>query len=112
MPYTNFGQVEYTSTVAFGNYYGHDLEPRKGDSVSIEVHVVACDGGSIHFFIDGETAPDLPSLPVSTGDQTLRVEWHADRGRHFLRVEARDTNDRLLLLGNSIYFGYGSEKTH
>ena len=90
---------------------GGDLEPR-GDVVSLEVHAVGCDGGSIHFFVDGKTSPDLPSLPISGGDQTLRAEWHADGGRHFLRVEAHDANDHLLLFGNPIYFGYETEKAH
>ncbi|MGA8088854.1 MAG: CehA/McbA family metallohydrolase [Terracidiphilus sp.] len=90
---------------------GGDLEPRNGDSVSVEVHVLACDGGSLLFVVDGKTSPDLPSLPISTGNQTLRAEWHADGGRHFLRVEVRDVNDRLLLLGNPIYIDYASENT-
>ena len=90
---------------------GGDLESR-GDVISLEVHAVGCEGGSIHFFVDGQTSPDLPSLPISASDQSLHAEWHADGGRHFLRVEARDANDRLLLLGNPIYFGYQSEKTH
>jgi hypothetical protein len=34
------------------------------------------------------------------------------QGRHFIRVEVHDHNDRLLLLGNPIYFGYGSESAH
>jgi hypothetical protein len=90
---------------------GGDLEPR-GEIVSLEVRAVGCEGGLIHFFLDGEATPGLPSLPISTSDQTLHAEWHAPDGRHFLRVEARDTNDRLLLLGNPIYFGYQSEKVH
>ena len=90
---------------------GGDLEPH-GDVVSLEIHAVGCDGGSIRFFVDGETSPDLPALPISSGDQTLHAEWHPNGGRHFLRVEARDANDRLLLLGNPIYFGYEAEQTH
>jgi hypothetical protein len=90
---------------------GGDLELH-GDVISLEVHVVGCEGGSIHFFVDGKISPDLPSLPVSRDDQTLGAKWHADGGRHFLRVEARDQHDHLLLLGNPIYFGYESKKAH
>jgi hypothetical protein len=90
---------------------GGDLEAGS-DVVSLEVHAVGSEGGTIHFFVDGEPSPDLPSLPISTSDQTLHAEWHPDGGRHFLRVEARDPNDRLVLLGNPIYFGYQSEKVH
>lgn len=90
---------------------GGDLEPR-GNVVSLEVHAVGCEGGSIYFFVDGETSPDLPSLPISSRDQTLRAEWNPNGGRHFLRVEVRDANDHLLLFGNPIYFGYQSEKVH
>jgi hypothetical protein len=90
---------------------GGDLESR-GDEVSLEVHAVGCDGGSIHFFVDGKTSPDLPSLSISGGDETLHAKWHADGGRHFLRVEAHDANDHLLLFGNPVYFGYETEKAH
>ena len=90
---------------------GGDLESR-GDEVSLEIHVVGCDGGSIHFFVDGKTSPDLPSLSISGGDETLHAKWHADGGRHFLRVEAHDANDHLLLFGNPVYFGYETEKAH
>ncbi len=90
---------------------GEDLEPR-GNIISLEVHVVGCSGGSVRFFVDGEAHADLPSLPISAGNQMLQAEWHADPGRHFVRVEVRDANGRLLLLGNPIYTGYHSEKPH
>jgi hypothetical protein len=90
---------------------GGDLDPHE-DGVSIEVHVVRCEGGSIHFFVDGKASTDLPSLPVTAADQRLRAEWRWDGRRHFVRVEIRDANDRLLVLGNPIYFGYEHEKIH
>jgi hypothetical protein len=90
---------------------GGNLEPR-GQVVSLEVRAAGCDGGSIHFFVDGEQSPDLPSLAIAGGDQTLHAEWRSDDGRHFLRVEVRDSKDRLLLFGNPIYFGYQSAKAH
>jgi hypothetical protein len=88
---------------------GGDLEPHNGDAVSLEVRTAHCEDGSVHFIVDGESSADLPSLSISSADQILRAEWHADGRRHFLRVEVRDANDRLLLLGNPIYFGYAKE---
>jgi hypothetical protein len=95
-----------TATAAMGG----DMEPHD-DGISIDVHAVGCEGGSIHFFVDGEASADLPPLPVTAADQTLRAEWRWDGRRHFLRAEARDANGRLLLFGNPIYFGYEPEKT-
>ena len=84
---------------------GGDLEPR-GNSVSLEVHAVGCDGGSIHFFVDGETSPDLPSLPISTRDQTLHAEWHPNGGLGIsCRVEAGETQMIVCSwLSNPTYF--------
>jgi hypothetical protein len=90
---------------------GGDLEP-PDDIVSLEVHVVGCSGGTMHFFVDGAASAELPAQSISGRDQVLRAEWRPNGGRHFLRAEVHDANDHLLLFGNPIYFGYGSETTH
>jgi hypothetical protein len=88
---------------------GDDLEVRDGAAVSFEIHLVGCEGDRAQFILDGKATPDLSSLAIQSAEQTLHAQWHADGRRHFLRVEVRDANDRLLLLGNPIYFGYASQ---
>jgi hypothetical protein len=91
---------------------GGALEPRSGESVSLSIHVKACEGASVHFFLDGAPSPDLPALSVSSADQTLHADWHADGARHFIRVEVHDAGGKLLLLGNPVYLGFPSPSTH
>ena len=91
---------------------GGDLEPRVGDAISLDVHAAGCVDASVYFFVDGHASPQLPPLPITAPDQNLHAAWHAVQGRHFIRVEVHDHNDRLLLLGNPIYFGYRSESAH
>jgi hypothetical protein len=91
---------------------GGDLQPRVGDTISLDVHTAGCVNASVYFFVDGHASPQLPPLPITAPDQNLHAAWHAVQGRHFIRVEVHDHNDRLLLLGNPIYFGYGSESAH
>jgi hypothetical protein len=88
---------------------GGDLEP-DGKAIALDVHVVGCEGGSIHFLVDGEASENLPAISITTGDKIAHAEWHPDSGRHFVRVEVRDGSDHLLLLGNPIYLGYQSQK--
>jgi hypothetical protein len=87
---------------------GGNLDAHAGESVSLDIHVSGCEGGSIHFFLDGESSPSLRSLPVTAADQTLHVEWTADGRRHWLRVEVRDPKDHLLLFGNPVYIDFAS----
>lgn len=89
-----------------GALMGGDLEPRQGDAVDLEIHVLACAGGSVRILIDGEPSPELATLPVPTADANLHASWSADGRRHYLRAEVRDAEDRLLLLGNPIYIGF------
>jgi len=91
---------------------GGDLEPRSGYPISLEVHVVGCQGASLHLFLDGAPSLDLPPISVSSADQVLHSRWQADGARHWIRVEVHDAQDHLLLLGNPIYIGFDSQRSH
>ena len=91
---------------------GSDLEPHSGESVALEIHVAGCEGASLRFFLDGISSSDLPPLAVSSADQALHARWQADGARHWIRAEVRDAQDHLLLLGNPIYIGFNSAKSH
>jgi len=91
---------------------GGDLEPGRGESVTLSVHVAGCAGATVHFFVDGRPSQALPDMPVSAPDARIQAHWQGDSGRHWIRAEVRDARDKLLLFGNPIYFGFEPAKTH
>lgn len=88
---------------------GSDLEAGRDAAVSLDVHVAACPGSTVHLFVDGVESQSLPPQPIASADQTLGSAWQSDGARHWLRVEVRDSQDRLLLLGNPVYVNWGSQ---
>lgn len=85
---------------------GGTLRAPNGEGVEIETHVLHCSGGAIHFFLDGHQTSTIPLQHISDEDQTVRTEWKSDGASHWLRAEVRDSQDRLLLLGNPIYVNW------
>ena len=91
---------------------GSQLEARDGETISVEVHVVACQGASVRFLVDGEESGALLPQSITTADQALHAQWQSDGKRHWLRIEIRDSEDRLLLLGNPVYVNWDLQLAH
>ncbi|MGA8532251.1 MAG: CehA/McbA family metallohydrolase, partial [Acidobacteriaceae bacterium] len=85
---------------------GSLLDAPAGSPVSLDLHVANCQGATANWFIDGVESTALPSQSISSADQTLRAQWTSDGSRHWIRAEVRDSNDRLLLLGNPVYLNW------
>ena len=91
---------------------GSNLEPHSGESIALEIHVIGGEGAALRFFLDGTPSSALPPLAVSSADQVLHARWQADGARHWIRVEVHDAQDRLILLGNPVYIGFDSQRSH
>ena len=76
--------------------------------VAFDVHVANCPGATVHYFLDNAEVSALPPQPVTDADQTLHASSTSDGARHWIRVEVRDADGRLLLFGNPIYFNWPS----
>lgn len=85
---------------------GGELDAAAGQTASVEVHVVACQGAAVHLIVDGEESPQLPPQTVTSSDERLRFGWHADGKRQWLLAEVRDSGGKLLLLSNPIYVNW------
>jgi hypothetical protein len=77
-----------------------------GQAASLQVHIVNCPGATVHYFLDGSESAALPPQPVGSGDRTLHAQWNSDGARHWLRVEVRDADNKLLLFGNPVYVNW------
>ena len=82
---------------------GDVLSAPAGTKVAVEVGVVGAAGGSITLAGDGAPLAVLPDPKISGADQTVSFYLNADGARHWLRVDVRDANGKLILLGNPIY---------
>ena len=88
---------------------GGRLDPSSGQTVSLDLHILACAGATVHLPLDGEDSPLLPAQKITAADQKLHFSWQSDGKRHWLLAEVRDGDGRLLLLGNPLYVNWGSE---
>jgi hypothetical protein len=87
---------------------GGELDAASGATVSLEVHVAACQGETVHFLVDGKESPQLPPQTITAADQRLHFVWHGDGKRVWLLAEVRDSSGRLLLLGNPVYVNWNA----
>lgn len=85
---------------------GGSLEAVSGAPVALQVHVAGCEGGTVHFFVDGAENSALPPQPVASADATVHANWTSDGARHWVRAEVRGSDQRLLLLGNPVYINW------
>ena len=85
---------------------GDDLDPKSGEAVVLQFHVVACEAASLRLLVDGQESSTLPQQNITSADQTLNMKWTADGARHWLRAEVRDPQGKLLLFGNPIYIAF------
>jgi hypothetical protein len=85
---------------------GDDLEPQKGETLALQIHVTACEGASLRMLIDGQESSTLPQQGITSGDQTFNMNWTPDGSRHWLRAEVRDSQGQLLLFSNPVYIGF------
>ena len=82
---------------------GGGLRAAKGDNVSLSAEVAACPGATLTWTLDGSASPLLPPQSIDSAEETLHAAWKSDGLRHWILAEVRDSQDRLLLLGNPIY---------
>lgn len=85
---------------------GGTLAAPGGGPIHFRVLLKACEGSTVHIFVDGHESAALPALQAKGADETLNFDWKSDGGRHWVRVEVRDTKDALMLLSNPIYINF------
>ena len=58
--------------------------------------------------VDGRPQASIPSVAITSADQTLTAEWRSDGQRHWLRADVVSQSGKLELLGNPVYVSFGS----
>jgi hypothetical protein len=83
---------------------GDELKAAAGEPVHVEVTTAGMPAGArLSLAGDGAKLANLPEPGLETGQTKRSFELVADGGRHWLRVDVRGPDGRILLLGNPIY---------
>jgi hypothetical protein len=82
---------------------GDALPAAAGTAVRFGVRVRHVAGMRAVALVDGVPGKLLPDAQLAGTDQALAFDWVADGKRHTVRVEVRDREGKLMLLGNPIY---------
>ena len=84
---------------------GGTLRLNKGDTAEVTVTVKGISEGRLAVIADGreETSLGLPIVRTGNPEKRLPFRWTGDGRRHWLRVDVRGKDGRLLLVGNPIY---------
>jgi predicted metal-dependent phosphoesterase TrpH len=85
---------------------GGTMHLAAGGPIHVQVQAVACAGLIAHLLLDGEETPAVPPIPVSKPDATLGATMMTSAGRHYLRVEVRDSAGVLQLISSPIYVNF------
>jgi hypothetical protein len=85
---------------------GGTMHLAAGGPIHVQVQAVACAGLIAHLLLDGEETPAVPPIPVSKPDATLGATMMTSAGRHYLRVEVRDSAGVLQLISSPLYVNF------
>lgn len=85
---------------------GGTLHTVAGAPVRVSVHTVACAGSVVHLLLDGQEVPGAKPMNVDGADSSGTATIVAGAGRHWLRVEVRDTKGDLQLMSSPLYVNF------
>jgi hypothetical protein len=84
-------------------HMGDTLTASRGARVDFEGTVNAVVGGEVEVILDGRRAPLLKNSHIDSAAWSFRFQWRGDGKRHWIRLNVRDAEGHLALIGNPIY---------
>jgi hypothetical protein len=85
---------------------GDALRLGVGAPAVFQVRVHAAAGGNVEVVEDGVAIGPLEDPQVTQPDQSFSFKWTTEPGRHWFRVNVRDNESKLWLVGNPIYINF------
>jgi hypothetical protein len=82
---------------------GDSVRAPTGTPIRWSIAIANVAGGKIEIIQDGEPKHDVPSTTITGNDHRMQFETRSDGRAHWLRVNVRDADDKLALIGNPIY---------
>ncbi|MDB5754107.1 MAG: hypothetical protein JWR56_535, partial [Massilia sp.] len=84
---------------------GDTLEAPAGTAVQFDVRVRHAVGAQFVVLLDGDQVSLLPDRRVGSDDEHRPFSWTSDGKPHWIRIDVRGAEGKLILLGNPIYLG-------
>jgi hypothetical protein len=84
-------------------HMGDMLAAPRGARVRFSGTITAVAGGEIEVILDGARAALLKDPRINTPAESFEFPWRSDGGRHWLRIDVRDPDGHLALVGNPVY---------
>jgi hypothetical protein len=84
-------------------HMGEVLRVPRGANVRFEGTVGGVAGGYVEVILDGQRTSLLKGSHILSSAQSFAFPWRADGKRHWIRVDVRDGDSHLALIGNPIY---------
>jgi hypothetical protein len=85
---------------------GDALAAPAGSMVRFHATATAPAGSRIEVIVDGKVAHPEGDFALRATSRSVSFDWPADGRRHWIRLNVRDANGQLLLLGNPVYVNY------
>ncbi|MBV8845989.1 MAG: CehA/McbA family metallohydrolase [Bryobacterales bacterium] len=83
---------------------GGTLKAPMGATIHVSVHATQLNGAITEVIQDGRTVSPLSEPAIKAADFRQSFDMAADGGRHWIRVNIRNREGRLLIVGNPIYW--------
>lgn len=97
-------RLEFTANRGNESAQMGDAMAAPADSVvEFGVRVANAVGARVEVIQDSRAVAPIGNLSVTQADQTLRFQWRSDGKPHWVRVNVRGADGKLLLVGNPIY---------
>lgn len=84
---------------------GDALNVARGASLHVAARTTALDGQRVRVLDNGKPV-DLSGRDVIASDGLVSFDWASDGRPHWLRVDVRSPEGKLLVLGNPVYINY------
>lgn len=72
-------------------------------AVEFGVRIANATGARVEVVQDSRATAPVAALSITQADQSLRFQWRSDGKPHWVRVNVRSADGKLLLVGNPIY---------
>jgi hypothetical protein len=85
---------------------GETIVAADGDLIRFHARLENLPGGRIEVIEDGQVLAEAADVVPGATDAALGFPWTSNGARHWLRLNARDAEGRLVLIGNPIYVNF------
>ena len=85
---------------------GDAIAAAAGEVIAFHARLENLPGGEIEVIEDGQVIADAAQVAPGATGAMLDFSWTSNGARHWLRLNARDAEGRLVLIGNPIYVNF------